>query len=694
MSQTSTTTSAETCEPGVGGRPAFPKRAVVTGGMPYGNKNLHFGHVSGVFVPADFYARFLRDRIGRENVVFVSGTDCYGSPIMEGFRKKVENEGYTGTIEDYVGANHEAQAKALDAYEISCDLFAGSALEPAASFHRELTAAVEERLHEKGVLSLRSTKQFYDPQAGQFLNGRQVMGFCPVRGCKSEKAYADECDLGHQFEPEELIKPVSQLTGCTPELRPVDNWYFDLPAGHDFIAGEVERQKADPRVRPVVTSTVAEWLLPPVIYIQNTFREAYDAIAATLPPHTLGGDPKASSFDITFGSWKDRDDARDALAAAGVRFRTGKTLLPFRITGNIEWGVPTPEMDGVTGLTTWCWPESLWAPISFTQTVLAQDAERGGARYSSDDWRDWWCSEEAEQFQFIGQDNIYFYCVAQPALWEALDWGLHQSIPVANYHILFMGKKASSSGAVKPPMALDLLERYTPEQLRAHWLSLGLGDKPVSFSPKPWDPDEKVREDPRAADPALKESALLTNVFNRLARSCFYGCAKTCGLHLPAGKPAPEVEEACRAALLAYEQRMYVLDFPGALRVAEDFIRDANKRWSDASKAAKNAGAAAEATGAEGEGQPEEDAVAMEAALRDAFAALRTAALLMHPAVPGGCEMICDYFQIDPAVFFSWENAFCDLDGLVERAGGVPGEHLVRELPPRTDFFCKHPSQF
>lgn len=666
--------------PGGADRPTFPKRAVVTGGMPYGNKNLHFGHISGVFVPADFYARFLRDRIGARNVVFVSGTDCYGSPIMEGYRKKVADEGYEGTIEDYVQANHELQAAALDAYEISCDLFAGSALEPARGFHDRLTAAVEQRLHDKGALTLRSTKQFFDPQAGQFLNGRQVRGFCPVRGCKSEKAYADECDLGHQFEPEELIKPVSQLTGCTPELRPVANWYFDLPAEHDFVAGEVARQQADPRVRPVVTSTVAEWLLPPVIYVQSAFREAYDAVAADLPAHEFAEEAGKSSFSLTFNDWADRDAARDALAAAGVRFRTGKTLLPFRITGNIEWGVPTPAMDGVEGLTTWCWPESLWAPISFTQTVLAGDAANGGGRYASDDWRDWWCSDDCAQFQFIGQDNIYFYCVAQPALWDALDWGLTQSVPVANYHILFMGKKASSSGDVKPPMACDLLDYYTPEQLRAHWLSLGLADKPVSFSPKPWEPAEK-RDDPRVADPALKESALLTNVFNRLARSCFYGAAQECGLHLPAGAPDPAVAAAIERATLEFERRMYVLDFPGALRAAEDFIRDANKRWSDASKAAKNAN--------DGAGDHE----AMLAALRDAFAALRCAALLMHPCVPAGCEMICDYFQFDRELFFSWDHAFDSLDELCAAAGERPGDHLVRELPPRTDFFQKHPSQ-
>ena len=70
-------------------RPSWPRRAIVTAGEPYGNKGLHFGHVGGVFVPADFFARFLRDRLGRENVIFTSGTDCYGSPIMEGYRKKV-----------------------------------------------------------------------------------------------------------------------------------------------------------------------------------------------------------------------------------------------------------------------------------------------------------------------------------------------------------------------------------------------------------------------------------------------------------------------------------------------------------------------------------------------------------------------------------------------------------------------------
>ena len=83
-------------------RPTYPKRAIVTAGMPYGNKTLHCGHVGGLFIHADAFARFMRDRIGKENVIFVSGTDCYGSPIMEGYRKLKETTDFAGSIEDYV----------------------------------------------------------------------------------------------------------------------------------------------------------------------------------------------------------------------------------------------------------------------------------------------------------------------------------------------------------------------------------------------------------------------------------------------------------------------------------------------------------------------------------------------------------------------------------------------------------------
>ncbi len=704
-------------------RPHWPRRAIVTAGEPYGNKGLHFGHVGGVFVPADFYARFLRDLLGRENVIFTSGTDCYGSPIMESYRKLREGGNYDKSIGEYVESNHSRQATTLNNYGISCDIYGGSGLEPAAPIHERVTAEVIERLHERGTISKRSTLQFYDTHAHTFLNGRQVIGHCPIQGCKSEKAYADECDLGHQFEPEELIAPKSQLTGEVPELRPVDNLYFDLPAYLDFMKRYTAHLAENEQVRSVVSKTMEEWLLPAQLYIQNKFREAFDAVEAELPEHTvLEPEGNKTSFTVTFPSWEERDEAHAVLARGGVRFRSGKALVPFRITGNIEWGVPVPEVDGVKDVTCWCWPESLWAPISYTRTVLARDAKRAGITegpaakdatlmgepdassvqvpepayvHGSLDWHDWWCSDDAEIYQFIGQDNIYFYCIAQTAMWEALNWNLKQSTVSANYHLLYMGKKASSSSETPPPPADDLLNHYTCEQMRAHWLSLGLSEKPVSFSPKAYDirvtgktkEGEEIRacDDKRVIDPALKEGAMLTGVFNRLARSCFYGVAPKEGDEatyrtgcIPAGTPTNEVVTASEQAILTFEQAMYKFETHHALAVCDEYLRAANKRWSDASKAAKNA----------------EDDAAMTQALVDAFHELRIGTVLMHGIVPSGCELICEHFNIEPTIFFSWQHVFDTTDELLESLGEVPGKHQVKPLPPRFDFFKKHESQY
>ena len=266
-------------------RPKFPKRAVVTGGMPYGNKTLHFGHVGGMYVHADVFARFLRDRIGKENVIFVSGTDCYGSPIAEGYRKKVDEEGFEGTIEDYVNANHEQQKATLDQYEISLDIFGASGLGDTKDVHQQETNEFITTLYKNGWLDKMITKQFYDPKYQCFLNGRQVVGKCPIENCQSEKGYADECDLGHQYMPEELIDPKSTLSGETPEMRDVQNWYFRLTDFNDLLKEYVEDIKTKPYVRRIVSETMEESLGKPVIYIQEKFLNQYKEIEHLLPEH-------------------------------------------------------------------------------------------------------------------------------------------------------------------------------------------------------------------------------------------------------------------------------------------------------------------------------------------------------------------------------------------------------------------------
>ncbi len=278
--------------------------------------------------------------------------------------------------------------------------------------------------------------------------------------------------------------------------------------------------------------------------------------------------------------------------------------------------------------------------------------------------------------------------MAQPALWEALGEGglfddgedsrLRQTTLVANHHMLFGKKKASSSGAVKPPTGEQLLEHYTPEQLRAHFLALGLDQKSVGFSPKPFDPDLAKRDDPRVADPALKEGALLTNVFNRLARSCFYEAQKNFDGCMPLGRVSDEVRRRAFQAMLDYEERMHRVQLHAVMTVSDEFIRWSNKYWADHIKAAEESG----------------DGDARRQVLLDSFYLLRVACLLMHPIVPVGCEKICDYLSFGFDEFFSWNYDFDSNEELCPAMEIDAGAHRIHELPPRFDFFRKHESQY
>ncbi len=652
-------------------RPEFPKRAVITGGMPYGNKKLHFGHIGGVFVFADVYARFLRDRLGDENVIFVSGTDCYGSPIAESYRKLCEEKGFKGSIKDFVEENHKAQKKTLDDYMISLNVFGASGLGRTAEIHDEVSDRFIRRLYENGHLKKITTKQFYDEKAGCFLNGRQVIGKCPVDGCTSEKGYADECDLGHQYMPENLIDPKSTLTGETPVMRDVENWYFDLPSysGHlKEYALKISKQK---NVRKLVSSTISEFLAEPVIHIKNELMEKYSAVKDILPAHEFVEEKKKPSFTIAFKTLDEMNAACEILSENGIRYRTGKTLVPFRLTGNIEWGVKAPVLEGEDPLTIWVWPESLWAPISFTKAALEKQGR------SMDEWRDFWCSKDATVYQFIGADNIYFYGVAEMAMFmglskdnasEPADGEMQLPVLCANNHILFLDKKASSSGAIKPPMAADLLDYYTAEQLRMHFLGLGLGQRSVSFMPKPYNPNAQP-DDP---DPVVKDGFLLSNVFNRMIRTCIYTTQKYFDGVMPVGEVDETVLSDAKRAILDYERYMYRFEFHQATYVLDSYIRKASKYLSKAL----------------GEADKADDNAVRRNVLIQAFHMIRTAAVLLHPMAPKGTEMILEYLQLDRS-FWSWDKIFLTISDFTEGK-----DHKLKFLEPRVDFFTKHPSQF
>lgn len=651
-------------------RPVFPKRAVITSGMPYGNKDLHFGHVGGVFVHADTFSRFLKDRIGEENVIFVSGTDCYGSPILASYKKLVDEGSYNKTLEEYVLENHEKQKEVLDKYEINPSLYAGSSLGRAGEIHKELSKEIFNNLYDNGYLIKLSSPQFYDPDFKALLNGRQVIGKCPIEGCSSEKGYADECDLGHQYMPNELIDPKSILSGKTPELVDVANWYFELDKYMHLLNEGVEHLRKTSNWRKYVLNTIEEFLKPPIIYVKRKQLEGVTDLDEKFPTHTVEDDSKKASISFIFKNLEDRDKARDVFDKMGIRFRTGKTLVPFRLSGNVEWGIEVPDKEELKNLTFWVWPESLWAPISFTKAYLESIGK------DKDEWKNFWNSKESKVYQFMGEDNIYFYGVAEMGLFMALTGIKYDNkvdfeninIPhlIANNHLLFMDKKASSSGKVKPPMARELLNFYTPEQLRMHFLSLGLSRKSASFTPQVF----MSEEEKQGADPVLKDGNLLTNVFNRLVRSCFYTSQKYYDSEIPVGEIGEEILEEAKESIINYENNMYNHEFHSVIYVLDSYIRKMNKYWVSNMKKAES----------------ENDDVLRKQVLIDSFHAVRTIITLLHPIAPTGCEKVRDYLNVDKKLW-NWEFIFEPIYNFIDK------EHKLKYLMPRVDFFEKHESQ-
>ena len=653
-------------------RPIFPKRAVITAGMPYGNKELHFGHIGGVFVHADTFARFLRDRIGNENVIFVSGTDCYGSPISASYLKLIEEGLYEGTIEDYVRENYEKQKEILNKYEISLNLYAASALDRAGEIHKEVSIEIFNMLYKNGYLEKLSSPQFYDPDFKVLLNGRQVAGKCPIEGCNSDKAYADECALGHQYMPKELIDPKSILSGKTPELRDMTNWYFKLEEYNNILNEKVNYLRAHSNWRKNLLNTIEEFLKPPVIYVKRKQLEGITNLEEKLPKCIIIDEPKKPSITFAFENLQDRDIARGIFDDTKIRFRTGKTLVPFRLSGNVEWGIKIPEKEELKNLTFWVWPESLWAPISFTKTYLESIGK------NPDEWIEWWDSSDAKVYQFMGEDNIYFYGIAEMALFMALSNINSEdkidfekiNLPhlIANNHLLFMDKKASSSGSIKPPMAKDLLEHYTAEQLRMHFLSLGLSKRSVSFAPQAF-MDE---EDKKGPDTVLKDGNLLTNVFNRLVRSCFYTSQKYFDTAIPVGEISNSIIEESNEAILTYERYMYNHEFHSVIYVLDSYIRNMNKHWVNNMKLAEASG----------------DNALRSQVLIDAFHEVRTALTLIHPIAPHSCEMVREYLNANEKLW-NWDYIFEPIYTFI----GNALTHKLKYLEPRVDFFEKHKSQ-
>lgn len=223
-----------------------PKRYLVTSALPYANGLKHVGHLAGAYIPADIYVRYLRAQ--KREVVFVCGSDEHGTAIPI----QATKEGTTprAIIDKY----HEAMKQDFDDLGMSFDIYHRTS-EP---LHHETAQEFFTYLHERGELEVKETEQYFDEAAKTFLADRYIKGTCP--NCGSDRAFGDQCEsCGRTLSPDELINPVSTLSGQPPVKKKTSHWYLPLGKHENFLRKWILEQHKDDW-RPTVVGQCKSWI--------------------------------------------------------------------------------------------------------------------------------------------------------------------------------------------------------------------------------------------------------------------------------------------------------------------------------------------------------------------------------------------------------------------------------------------------
>jgi methionyl-tRNA synthetase len=208
-----------------------PKRYLITSALPYANGHKHIGHLAGAYIPADIYVRYLRAQ--KRDVVFVCGSDEHGTAIPIQARK----EGTTpqAIIDKYHGIikqNFEDLSISFDIYDRTSN-----------PIHHETAQEFFTYLNDRGELEIKESEQYYDEEAQAFLADRYIKGTCP--NCGYEGAYGDQCEkCGTSLSPDELINPVSTLSGKPPVKKATKHWYLPLNRHEDWLRSWILNEHA------------------------------------------------------------------------------------------------------------------------------------------------------------------------------------------------------------------------------------------------------------------------------------------------------------------------------------------------------------------------------------------------------------------------------------------------------------------
>lgn len=535
-----------------------PKKVIVTAGMPYANGPLHLGHLAGVFVPADIYARWMRMLLGADNVLFVNGNDDHGSTSEVAAVKAGKS------IREFIDSIHEKQKETLKKFSIQTDIFTGTSRPETYPLHEKYSQDFLRRLFENGMLEKRITQQWYDPQMNRFLQDRFVRGKCP--NCGNTEAFSDECDAcGSQFEPSSLQNPRSELSQAKPELRNTAHWWLKMWKVADPLKTWIESKQKTWR-----TGVIQEVINTVIIgcRFENTFEEKYKSIKESLPPHKSRYVP-GKKVECLFDSQEDLAKAQALLESSGIPSLATDRWGYRPITRDVSWGIPVPpECDPeMVGKTLYVWPDSLIAPIVFTQVALKK------AGRDPEDYKKFWCDPESSVVQFIGQDNIFFYVIMQGSMWLGQKQNpltlpspgeLQMTEVLSVYHLMVNGEKMSKSKG-NFYTAEQLLEMgYSQDQIRYYLAYLSLAAKASNFDFAHF----------------AERNKFLAGPMNAAFEKPISACHSKYGGKVPEGTLIGKAEAETLKLVQLYLRSMQKGDYPVLLGQIENYARQINSLFS------------------------------------------------------------------------------------------------------------------
>ena len=219
---------------------------MITAALPYANGLKHIGHLAGAYLPADIYVRYLKAQ--KRDVVFVCGSDEHGTAIpIQATKEGTTAQAIIDKYHPIIEQNFKDLGIAFDIYHRTSD-----------PLHHETAAAFFSNLEAKGDLETKTTEQYFDETANTFLADRYIKGTCP--SCGNNEAYGDQCEkCGKTLSPEELINPVSTLSGKAPIKKSTTHWYLPLNRHEDFLRDWIIKEHSDDW-RPAVVGQCKSWI--------------------------------------------------------------------------------------------------------------------------------------------------------------------------------------------------------------------------------------------------------------------------------------------------------------------------------------------------------------------------------------------------------------------------------------------------